>query len=86
MKAKTKLSLIDKIILCLNGLLCVALIISYFAPSVDPKKSMGIRFFWLSLSVFTDSQFNYHCLLAAAQKKVCAGSHGLHCLRMECFE
>ncbi|HEY8781154.1 MAG TPA: endonuclease/exonuclease/phosphatase family protein [Mucilaginibacter sp.] len=48
MEAKTKLSLIDKIILWLNGLLCSALIISYFAPTVDPKKVWEIAFFGLA--------------------------------------
>ncbi len=48
MKAKTKLSLIDKIILLLNGLLCLALAISYFAPSVDPKKIWEFAFFGLA--------------------------------------
>ncbi|HEY5326434.1 MAG TPA: endonuclease/exonuclease/phosphatase family protein [Mucilaginibacter sp.] len=48
MKAKTKISLIDKIILLLNGLLCFALLISYFAPSVDPKKIWEFAFFGLA--------------------------------------
>jgi len=48
MKVKTKVSFIDRIILWLNGLLCLALIISYFAPSVDPKKVWEIAFFGLA--------------------------------------
>jgi endonuclease/exonuclease/phosphatase family metal-dependent hydrolase len=48
MKVKTKLSFIDKIILWLNGLLCLALLISFFAPSVDPKKVWEIAFFGLA--------------------------------------
>src|ERR1700759_2203357 len=48
MKAKKKLSLIDKIILWLNGLLCFALLLSYLAPVVDPKTFWLIAFFGLA--------------------------------------
>jgi endonuclease/exonuclease/phosphatase family metal-dependent hydrolase len=48
MKAKTKLSFFDKIVLWLNAFLCIALIISYFAPSVDPKKIWEFAFFGLA--------------------------------------
>jgi len=48
MKAKKKLSFIDKIILWLNGLLCFALLLSYLAPVVDPKTFWLIAFFGLA--------------------------------------
>jgi endonuclease/exonuclease/phosphatase family metal-dependent hydrolase len=48
MKGNTKLYFIDKIILWLNALLCLALIISYFAPSTDPKKVWEFAFFGLA--------------------------------------
>src|SRR6185312_16076468 len=51
MKAKkklSKLSLIDKIILWLNALLCLALLLSYLAPVVNPKTFWIIAFFGLA--------------------------------------
>lgn len=48
MKAKRNLSFFDKIILWLNGLFCVALLISYLAPTVDPRKAWAIAFFGLA--------------------------------------
>jgi endonuclease/exonuclease/phosphatase family metal-dependent hydrolase len=48
MKAKSKLPLFDKFILCLNGLICLALLISYLAPFVDPQKVWFIPFFGLA--------------------------------------
>ncbi|HTH81388.1 MAG TPA: endonuclease/exonuclease/phosphatase family protein [Mucilaginibacter sp.] len=51
MKAKkklNKLSLIDKIILWLNALLCLALLLSYLAPVVNPKTFWIIAFFGLA--------------------------------------
>jgi len=48
MKGKSKLSFIDKIILWLNALLCLALLISYLAPIIDPKKAWIFAFFGLA--------------------------------------
>jgi endonuclease/exonuclease/phosphatase family metal-dependent hydrolase len=48
MKAKKNLFFIDRIILWLNYLLCIALLISYLAPFTDPKKSWVIPFFGLA--------------------------------------
>lgn len=48
MKAKRKTSLLDKILLGLNILLCTGLLISYLAPVVDPKKVWVIAFFGLA--------------------------------------
>jgi endonuclease/exonuclease/phosphatase family metal-dependent hydrolase len=51
MKAKSKLSIIDKIILVLNLLLCLALLISYLAPVIDPQKAWAIAFFGLAYPI-----------------------------------
>ncbi|ASU36420.1 endonuclease/exonuclease/phosphatase family protein [Mucilaginibacter xinganensis] len=48
MKGKRKLNLFDKIILWLNCLLCLALLISYLAPVVDPKTFWVVAFFGLA--------------------------------------
>lgn len=48
MKVKNKLSFIDKIIFWLNALLCFALLISYLAPIIDPKKVWVFAFFGLA--------------------------------------
>ncbi|MCR8559132.1 endonuclease/exonuclease/phosphatase family protein [Mucilaginibacter sp. BJC16-A38] len=48
MKVKSKLSFFDKIIFWLNALLCLALLISYLAPIVDPKKAWVFAFFGLA--------------------------------------
>jgi endonuclease/exonuclease/phosphatase family metal-dependent hydrolase len=48
MRAKTKLLLIDKIILWLNTLLSLALIFSYLAGFVDPKTIWEFAFFGLA--------------------------------------
>jgi len=49
MKANTtKLTFIDKIILWLNILLCLALLTSYLASSIDPKKFWELAFFGLA--------------------------------------
>jgi len=47
MKAKSKSNFIDTIILWLNCLLCIALLISYLAPVIDPQKAWGVAFFGL---------------------------------------
>src|ERR1700761_5647776 len=52
MKAKRNLTFIDRIILWLNYLLCIALLISYLAPFTDPKKSWVIPFFGLAYPIF----------------------------------
>src|ERR1700758_5574452 len=48
MKAKRNISVLDKILLGLNILLCLALLISYLAPVTDPKKAWLIAFFGLA--------------------------------------
>ncbi len=48
MKDKGKLSFVDRIILWLNYLCCFALLISYLAPSVDPRKFWLLAFFGLA--------------------------------------
>jgi endonuclease/exonuclease/phosphatase family metal-dependent hydrolase len=48
MKAKRKLTLFDKIFLIINLALCLALIISFFAPFTDPRKFWVISFFGLA--------------------------------------
>ena len=48
MKVKKRLFFFDKIILWLNCLLCLALLISYLAPVVDPKTIWIIAFFGLA--------------------------------------
>lgn len=48
MKDKSGLSIIDKIILWLNVLLCIALLLSYLAPSVNPKQVWELAFFGLA--------------------------------------
>ncbi|MES2064103.1 MAG: endonuclease/exonuclease/phosphatase family protein [Bacteroidota bacterium] len=49
MRAKKRnLSFIDKIFLWINYLLCLALLLSYLAPYVDPRKFWPIAFFGLA--------------------------------------
>jgi endonuclease/exonuclease/phosphatase family metal-dependent hydrolase len=48
MKVKNKLPFIDKLILWINFLLCLALLISYLAPVVDPRKVWILPFFGLA--------------------------------------
>jgi endonuclease/exonuclease/phosphatase family metal-dependent hydrolase len=48
MKAKTRLPVIDKIILWLNTLLWIALLISYLAPYIDPRTAWIFAFFGLA--------------------------------------
>ncbi|HEY4323270.1 MAG TPA: endonuclease/exonuclease/phosphatase family protein [Mucilaginibacter sp.] len=48
MKVKKKLSLFDKIILWLNCFLCLAILLSYLAPSAEPQKAWLIAFFGLA--------------------------------------
>ncbi|MBB5396728.1 endonuclease/exonuclease/phosphatase family protein [Mucilaginibacter sp. AK015] len=49
MKAKkSKLPFIDKVFLWINYLLCLALLLSYLAPYVDPRKFWPIAFFGLA--------------------------------------
>jgi endonuclease/exonuclease/phosphatase family metal-dependent hydrolase len=48
MKVNSKLSLINKLLLGLNILLCLALLIANIAPLVDPKKAWLIAFFGLA--------------------------------------
>jgi len=45
---KSSLSFIDKVILWINLLLCFSLVISYFAPYVNPQKIWIIAFFGLA--------------------------------------
>jgi len=45
---KRNLSFIDKIFLWINYLLCLALLLSYLAPYVDPRKFWPIAFFGLA--------------------------------------
>ncbi len=52
MKAKAKLPLIDKIALWLNCVLWIALLISYTAPYIDPRKAWAIAFFGLAYPIF----------------------------------
>jgi endonuclease/exonuclease/phosphatase family metal-dependent hydrolase len=51
MKVKSRLTFIDKIIFWLNVLLCLALLISYLAPVVDPKKAWVFAFFGLAYPI-----------------------------------
>jgi endonuclease/exonuclease/phosphatase family metal-dependent hydrolase len=51
MKAKPKLSFLGRIVLWLNCLFCIALIISHFAHSVDPKTIWEIAFFGLAYPI-----------------------------------
>jgi len=51
MKAKTKLSIFDKFLLCLTILLCASLLLSYLAPIADPSKYWVIAFFGLAYPV-----------------------------------
>jgi len=51
MKAKSKLTLLDKIILWLNALLALSLLFSYFAAFVDPKTIWEFSFFGLAYPV-----------------------------------
>jgi endonuclease/exonuclease/phosphatase family metal-dependent hydrolase len=48
MKAKSKLSLIDKLVLLLNAVLSVSLLTSYLAHIVDPKSVWEFAFFGLA--------------------------------------
>jgi endonuclease/exonuclease/phosphatase family metal-dependent hydrolase len=48
MKAKSGLSIIDKILLWVNCFIWVSLLFSYLAPSVDPRKAWAIAFFGLA--------------------------------------
>ncbi|TWI99384.1 endonuclease/exonuclease/phosphatase family metal-dependent hydrolase [Mucilaginibacter frigoritolerans] len=48
MRDKTRLPFIDKIVLWLNCFFCFALLISYLAPVVDPRKAWLIAFFGLA--------------------------------------
>jgi endonuclease/exonuclease/phosphatase family metal-dependent hydrolase len=48
MKAKKKLTFIDRLFLWLNVLLCLALLLSYLAPFIDPRKNWVIAFFGLA--------------------------------------
>jgi len=48
MKAKTKLTIFDKFLLCITILLCVSLLISYLAPIADPAKYWIVAFFGLA--------------------------------------
>jgi len=48
MKAKSKTSLLDKLLLGLNILLCLALLTSYLATVTDPQKAWMIAFFGLA--------------------------------------
>jgi endonuclease/exonuclease/phosphatase family metal-dependent hydrolase len=48
MKDKSTLNFIDKVVLCLNALLSLSLILSYFAPVVDPKSFWEFAFFGLA--------------------------------------
>ena len=47
-KDKNKLSFIERPLLWLNYLLCIAILISYLAPFTDPKKAWIIPFFGLA--------------------------------------
>ncbi|HVW96468.1 MAG TPA: endonuclease/exonuclease/phosphatase family protein [Mucilaginibacter sp.] len=51
MKVKKKLPLTDKIILWLNCLLCVALLLSYLAPVINPKTCWIFAFFGLAYPI-----------------------------------
>lgn len=51
MKVKNTLTFIDKVILWLNIPLCIALLISYLAPSTDPKTAWIIPFFGLAYPI-----------------------------------
>src|SRR4051812_17008906 len=48
MGKKQKLSFIDRIFLWINYLLCLALLLGYLAPYVDPRKFWPIAFFGLA--------------------------------------
>jgi endonuclease/exonuclease/phosphatase family metal-dependent hydrolase len=48
MKAKSRLSLIDKIVLWINTPLWIALLISYLAPYIDPRTAWIFAFFGLA--------------------------------------
>jgi endonuclease/exonuclease/phosphatase family metal-dependent hydrolase len=51
MKAKTKLTFLDKIILWLNVLLSLSLLFSYFAAAINPKTIWEFSFFGLAYPV-----------------------------------
>ncbi|MBK0377990.1 endonuclease/exonuclease/phosphatase family protein [Mucilaginibacter segetis] len=48
MKGKRKLTFIDKLFLWLNYLLCLALLLSYLSPYINPEKFWVIAFFGLA--------------------------------------
>lgn len=48
MKKKQKIPFIDKLFLCINIGLCLALLLSYLSPITDPKKAWLIAFFGLA--------------------------------------
>src|ERR1700761_2732135 len=48
MKAKKKLNFIDRLVLWINIILCIALLISYLAPITDPAKFWPVAFFGLA--------------------------------------
>src|ERR1700761_1086756 len=48
MSEKRGLLIIDKVLLWINYLLCIALLVSYLAPSVSPQKVWLIQFFGLA--------------------------------------
>src|SRR6187402_3272502 len=48
MKAKKKLPLFDKLLLCINYGVCLALLISYLAPITDPRKYWVVAFLGLA--------------------------------------
>src|ERR1700761_8635183 len=48
MKGKRKLPFFDKLMLWLNCLLCLALLVSYLAPIVDPRTIWWLPFFGLA--------------------------------------
>jgi len=48
MKAKSKLPLIDRIVLWINYLLCFSLVLSYIAPFVNPARFWPVAFFGLA--------------------------------------
>lgn len=52
MKDKNRLCFFDKIVLWLNCFLCTALLISYFAPSINPQKAWLLAFFGLAYPFF----------------------------------
>ena len=53
MKAKSRLSFPDRILLWLNILLWIALLLSYMAPHIDPRKAWAFAFFGLAYPLLT---------------------------------